>query len=262
LGGDLASQLGVTVGDHAAITLPRFDRGSLTVDNFDVLIAGVASKDVPAFESRRVIMPVEDLRAILANGDVFSKVNVRLARPDQQKQVLATLKSRLGPGIRLTSWQDMNASFFAALMQERVAMTVIISLVTLVALSNIMSSMVLLVRHKAREIAILRTCGMSRYSIAKVFIGVGATIGLAGEAAGLGIGFGLKAAKDAIARALLAATPHPSVDLNALLSLPLSISAGETAWIVALVSIGILGSTLYPAIRAAAVDPASVLRYT
>ena len=262
LGSGLASQLGVTVGDHAAVTLPRFDRGSLNVENFDFLITGIVSTDVYAFDSRRVIMPVDDLRTILANGDTFSKISIRLTEPGQQKEVLASLKKRLGSGTVFTTWQDMNAALFAALTQERLAMTIIISLVTLIALSNILSSMVMLVRHKAREIAILRTCGMSRYSIAKVFVGVSAVIGLTGEVAGLGLGFGLKAAKDSIARGLLAVTPHPPIELNVFLSLPLTISGGETAWIIALVSTGVLLSTIYPAIRAAAVDPASVLRYT
>ena len=262
LGSGLASQLGVTVGDHVAVTVPSFAAGSLTVDNFDFAVTGIVSTDVYAFDSRRAIMPAADLRRILHRGEAFNRINVRLSHPDQQPSVVAVLKSRLGPGIRLTTWQQMNHALFSALAQERLAMTVIISLVTLIALSNILSSMVMLVGYKAREIAILRTVGMSRYSIAKVFVGVGTAIGLAGEAAGLSVGFGLRAAKDTIAHGLLAVAPHPSVELDVFLSLPLMISGEEVAWIITLVSTGVLISTLYPALRAAAIDPASVLRYT
>jgi lipoprotein-releasing system permease protein len=156
----------------------------------------------------------------------------------------------------------MNAALFSALSQEKLPMTVVISIVTIIALSNILSSMVMLVRYKSREIAILRTVGMSRRSIAKVFVGVGAAIGFAGETAGLGVGLSLKAAKDPITQAIAAHTARPSMELDVLLSLPLAISGTEITWVVALVSIGVLLSTFYPAMRAAAIDPASVLRHT
>ncbi len=107
-------------------------------------------------------------------------------------------------------------------------MTLIMSLVTLIALSNVLSSMVKLVRYKAREIAILRTMGMSRYSTAKVFV-VGATIGFVGELAGLALGFGLKAAKDPVTAGVSAMMDHPPIELDVLLSLPLVISSTEIA---------------------------------
>lgn len=262
LGSDLADRLGIAPGDHAAITMVRFDRDGLAVDNHDLAVSGVVSTQVQAFDSRRVIMPIADLRAILRTDSVASKINVRLSDPERQDAVVAAIKERLGPGYTVATWQSMNATLFTALAQERLAMTLIISLVTLIALSNVLSSMVMLVRYKVREIAILRTMGMSRYSTAKVFIVVGVAIGLVGELAGLVLGFGLKAAKDPITAGISAMMDHPPIELNVLLSLPLVISPTEIAWIVALVAIGVVTSTIYPALRAAAVDPASVLRHT
>lgn len=262
LGSDLAGRLGIAPGDHAAITMVRFDRDGLAVDNHDLAVSGVVSTQVYAFDSRRVIMPIADLRAILRTDKLASKINVRLSDPDHQNAVVAAIRKRLGPGYTVATWQSMNAVLFGALAQERLAMTLIISLVTLIALSNVLSSMVMLVRYKAREIAILRTMGMSRYSTAKVFIVVGVTIGLVGELAGLALGFGLKAAKDPVTATVSAMMDHPPVELDVLLSLPLVISPTEIAWIVALVATGVVISTLYPAVRAAAVDPASVLRHT
>jgi lipoprotein-releasing system permease protein len=262
LGSDLADRLGIAPGDHAAITMVRFDRDGLAVDNHDLAVSGVVSTQVQSFDSRRVIMPIADLRAILRTDSVASKINVRLSDPEHQDAVVAAIKQRLGSGYTVATWQSMNATLFTALAQERLAMTLIISLVTLIALSNVLSSMVMLVRYKVREIAILRTMGMSRYSTAKVFIVVGVTIGLVGELAGLALGFGLKAAKDPITAGTSAMMDHPPIELDVLLSLPLVISPTEIAWIVALVAIGVVTSTIYPALRAAAVDPASVLRHT
>lgn len=262
LGSDLAERLGVAPGDHAAITMVRFDRDELAVDNHDLAISGVISTQVYAFDTRRVIMPIADLRAILRTDRLATRINVRLSDPDDQDAVAAAIRHRLGPGYTVATWQSMNTVLFAALAQERLAMTVIISLVTLVALSNILSSMVMLVRYKAREIAILRTMGMSRYSTAKVFIAVGAAIGFAGELSGLALGFGLKSAKDPLTVFASGMLDHPSIELEVLQSLPLAISPTEIIWIVALVAIGVVISTLYPALRAAAVDPAMVLRHT
>jgi lipoprotein-releasing system permease protein len=262
LGSDLADRLGIAPGDHAAITMVRFDRDGLAVDNHDLAVSGVVSTKVHSFDSRRVIMPIADLQAILRTDSAASKINVRLSDPEHQDAVVASIKERLGPGFTVATWQNMNAVLFAALAQERLAMTLIMSLVTLIALSNVLSSMVMLVRYKTREIAILRTMGMSRYSTAKVFVVVGATIGFVGELAGLALGFGLKAAKDPVTAGVSAMMDRPPIELDVLLSLPLVISPTEIAWIVALVSIGVVISTLYPALRAAAVDPASVLRHT
>ena len=262
LGSDLADRLGIAPGDHAAITMVRFDRDGLAVDNHDLAVSGVVSTKVHSFDSRRVIMPIADLQAILRTDSAASKINVRLSDPEHQDAVVASIKERLGPGFTVATWQNMNAVLFAALAQERLAMTLIMSLVTLIALSNVLSSMVMLVRYKAREIAILRTMGMSRYSTAKVFVVVGATVGFVGELAGLALGFGLKAAKDPVTAGVSAMMDRPTIEFDVLLSLPLVISPTEIAWIVALVSIGVVISTLYPALRAAAVDPASVLRHT
>lgn len=262
IGSDLAARLGVGIGEHAAITSIRHDGEILTVANYDFIVSGIISTDVYTFNSRRAIMPVDDLRTILGTKSAATRINVRLVNPDTQNAVVKTIRNSLGHDYSLATWQSMNRVLFSALKQERVAMTIIISMVTLIALSNILSSMVMLVRYKSREIAILRTMGMSRKSIARVFVGVGAAIGLAGEAAGLGVGLTLKAAKDPITQTLRMQIAHPSAELDVLLSLPLAISGGEITWIVALVSSGVLLSTLYPAVRAAAIDPAAVLRHT
>jgi len=262
IGSDLATRLGVSLGEHAAISAVRNDNGTLSLANYDFVVSSIVNTDVYAFDSRRVIMPVDDLRPILNRTALATKVSVRLRDSGDQNVVMTAIRRKLGSDYITTTWQSMNIVLFTALSQEKMAMTIVISIVTIIALSNILSSMVMLVRYKSREIAILRTMGMSKQSVAKVFVGVGAVIGLAGEAAGLGVGLSLKAAKDPIAQALATHIARPSMELDILLSLPLAISGSEITWVVALVSVGVLLSTLYPAMRAAAIDPASVLRHT
>ena len=262
IGSDLATRLGVGLGDHAAISTIQNDGGTLGLANYDFVVSSIISMDVYAFDSRRAIMSVNDLRPILNSATSATKVSVRLKESDAQDTVLALMRQHLPAGYMFSTWQSMNIVLFTALWQEKIAITIVISIVTLIALSNILSSMVMLVRYKSREIAILRTMGMSKKSVVKVFVGVGAIIGLAGEVAGLGVGLSLKAAKDPITQALRTQFSHPPIELDVLLSLPLAISGNEIAWIVALVSAGVFLSTLYPAIRASAIDPATVLRYT
>lgn len=261
IGSDLATRLGVGLGEHAAVSAVRNDKGTLSLANYDFVVSSIVSTDVYAFDSRRVIMPIDDLRPIL-NRTALTKISVRLRDSDDQNRVMNAIRHKLGSNYITTTWRSMNIVLFTALSQEKLAMTIVISIVTIIALSNILSSMVMLVRYKSREIAILRTMGMSKQSVAKVFVGVGAVIGLAGEAAGLGVGLSLKAAKDPIAQALATHIARPSMELDILLSLPLAISGSEITWVVVLVSVGVLLSTLYPAMRAAAIDPASVLRHT
>lgn len=262
LGGDLAARLGVVPGDHAAISQIRNSNGSIGLVSYDFTVSGIVDTGVYTFDSRRAIVPVDDLRVILSTSAMADKVSVTLKNPDLQDIVIARMR-RLHPvGYTISTWQSMNTALFSALSQERLAMTVVISMVTLIALSNILSSMVMLVRYKSREIAILMTMGMSKKSVAKVFVGVGALIGFSGEVAGFGLGLGLKIAKDPITHLLRAHSLHPPIELDVMLSIPLAISTTEVAWIAALVSAGVFLSTLYPAIRASAIDPATVLRYT
>ncbi len=262
IGSDLATRLGVGLGEHAAVSAVRNDNGTLSLANYDFVVSSIVSTDVYAFDSRRVNMPIDDLRPILNRNALATKISVRLKDSDDQYRVMSAIRHKLGSNYVTTTWQSMNIVLFTALSQEKLAMTIVISIVTIIALSNILSSMVMLVRYKSREIAILRTMGMSKQSVAKVFVGVGAVIGLAGEAAGFGVGLSLKAAKDPIAQALATHIARPSMELDILLSLPLAISGSEITWVVALVSVGVLLSTLYPAMRTAAIDPASVLRHT
>ncbi len=262
LGSDLAGRLGVGIGDHAAIASVRYDGANVSVANYEFTVSGIFRTDVYAVDGRRVIMSADDLRSVLGMSSLATRINVVLDDLESQETTLEAIRNAIGNGYDIATLRNLNKALFGALDQERLAMTVVISIVTMIALSNIMSSMVMLARYKAREIAILRTMGMSRASVAKVFVGVGAAMGLAGEAAGLGVGLALKAAKGPLAELVRGQVAGPSAELDALLTLPLAITGAEIGWIVVIVASGVVLSTLYPALRAAGTDPATVLRYT
>lgn len=263
VGSGLARRLGAVLGDRIAMSLmtndPDAGPGMRTVG---FRLSGIVETGGASYDEKRAVVTRDALRRLLGVGDIASRVDVTLADERRVEGVRGDLRRRLGKSAIIRGWRETNASLFAALATEKVAMAVLLSLVTIVALFNIMSSLVMLVRFKTREIAILRTMGATQATIARVFVAVGSGIGATGVAVGLALGLGLVAAKNPLAGLARAAVARRSVELDVLLSLPLTISPSEVAWIVGTVMTGLVASTLYPAIKAASTDPASVLRYT
>jgi lipoprotein-releasing system permease protein len=256
----LADRLGIGTGSPVAVTTTRVDRaGQLTVVSTPLIVAGIYRTGAPAYDDARVIAPLAGMQRLFARGDVASRIDVAAIDAAAATRLAPRLRARLTPRAIVHDWRDLNAAMVAALAQEHVAMAAIVAMVTVIALANILSTMGMLVRFKAREIAMLRTLGMSAGSVARVFVAVGVAIGLAGELAGVMLGLGLKAAKDPVADAVVH-WAGPSPELAVFRDLPLVLPPAELAAILAAVMAGILLATLAPAARAAALDPARILR--
>ncbi len=261
IGTGLADRLGTGIGDAIAVTTARVDAdGQWAIASTPLTVAGIYRTGAAAYDDQRVIASLADMQRVFGRGDVASRIDVAARDEDAVARLAALLRSRLAGPIIVHDWRDLNATLVRGMAQEHVAMAAIVAMVTVIALANILSTMGMLVRFKAREIAILRTTGMSTGSVARVFLAVGVAIGLTGEIAGLLLGLGLKASKDMIADAVWR-WAGPSPELAILRDLPLALPAAELAVIAAGVLAGVVSASLIPAMRAARLDPARILRH-
>ena len=152
-------------------------------------VAAIFEVGVYDYDKAFVIMPMEDAQTLLMLGDAVGMIEVKTVDADRVGEILEPLRARLSSGVLVTDWRSMNSALFEALQVERVVMFVVLSIIILVAVFNILSSLIMLVRAKTRDIAILRTMGASRRGVMKIFMTVGVSIGVLGIVAGLVLGF-------------------------------------------------------------------------
>ena len=206
---------------------------------------------------------MQDAQELLLMGDQVGMVEIQTTNPDKVEDIIAPLRPVVqGKGV-MVDWRQMNSALFQALEVERVAMFVVLSLIVLVAVFNILSSLIMLVRAKTRDIAILRTMGASRRGMMKVFMTVGVTIGSLGIVLGVILGAIFLYFRQNVVNFIQAITGEnlwdPSVRF--LTDLPAKPDPIEVTAIILIALILSFLSTLYPAWKAASTDPVQVLRY-
>jgi lipoprotein-releasing system permease protein len=265
IGSRLAEQLGAYPGTEISLISPE-GRSTVvgTVPRIVTYTVGaVFEVGIYDYDKAFVVMPMQDAQALLLMGDEVGIVEIQTTNPDRVEEILAPLQRIIrGRGI-LVDWRQMNSALFEALEVERVAMFVVLSLIVLVAVFNILSSLIMLVRAKTRDIAILRTMGASRRGMMKVFVTVGVTIGSLGIILGIILGAIFLFFRQAVVDAIQAVTGQnlwdPSVRF--LTDLPSKTDPFEVTAIVLTALILSFLATLYPAWKAAGTDPVQVLRY-
>lgn len=267
----------VAIGSRLAETLGAYPGSQITLWNPEgrSTVVGTVPREVTYtvgaifeigvydYDKAFVIMPMQDAQQLLLMGDEVGMIEIQTSNPDRVQEILAPLqKLARGKGV-IVDWRQMNSALFEALEVERVAMFVVLSLIVLVAVFNILSSLIMLVRAKTRDIAILRTMGASRRGMMKVFMTVGVTIGSLGIMLGIVLGAIFLFFRQNVVNAIQTITGQnlwdPSVRF--LTDLPAKTDPFEVTAIVLTALILSFLATLYPAYKAASTDPVQVLRY-
>ena len=265
IGSRLAENLGLQLGDSITIINPagRSTPFGTVPRQVSYQVAAIFEVGVYDYDKAFVIMPMEDAQTLLLLGDVVGMIEVETVNADQVGAILQPLAGKVAGRAVVTDWRQMNASLFEALAVERVAMFVVLSIIVLVAVFNILSSLIMLVRAKTRDIAILRTMGASRAGLVKIFMTVGVTIGSLGMAAGMVLGFTFLFFRQSVVNAIQFLTGQNLWDpsIRFLTELPAKPDPVEITIICLMAMIFSFLATLYPAFKAANTDPVQVLRY-
>lgn len=265
IGTRLAHALRVNVGDQITLVSPR---GAVTPfgtapRSKPYPVLAVFELGMSEYDKTMIFMPLREAQRYFSKPDDVDVLELFVDDPEKIDDYRKDLVKALGPTMHVTDWRQRNETFFTVLEVERNVMFIILSLIVLVAALNIISGLIMLVKDKSRDIAVLRTMGASKGAVMRVFLITGASIGIVGTLAGLVLGIVFCHYIDEIRAGVswLSGTQLFDPNVYYLTRLPAEINPTETAFIVLMALVVSILATLYPSWRASKLDPVEALRY-
>ncbi len=265
VGSRLARRLGLGVGDAVTLLSPQ---GTATAFGMvprsrAYTIAGTFEVGNSMYDGGYVFMPLKAAQLYFRLGDAVTGIELVVTDPIAMGTARLMIAEVIGGRGRIVDWEQQNAQFFGAIEVERNVMFVILTLIVLVAALNVDSSLIMLVKDKGRDIAILRTMGATRAMVMRIFFITGAAIGVVGTFVGLALGVAFAANIETIRGWVegLTGTDLFAAEIYFLSKLPARIDLDEVILVVAIALTLSFLATVYPSWRAARLDPVEALRY-
>ena len=263
IGRVLAAELGAQPGDTVTVLLPRADSdGNLVPEIGAFTISGLFEIGLADHDATLALVPLADLESLAgsaAPAGVRIKFDDALAAPNLARE----LATQMGPGLQVRDWTEDHAAYFHAIRLEKTMMTAILMLIVAVAAFNIVASLVMVVSDKRTDIAILRTLGLSRGAVVTIFMTQGTVIGWLGTGAGVALGLALAYHVDVIVPFIerLFRFQIFDADVYYITAIPSEVHMTDVGLVAAVALLLTAAATFYPALRAAATQPAEALRY-
>lgn len=265
VGSGFAEKLGLAVGDKISLVSPDGDATPFGISPRlkTYTVGAVYEVGMSDYDAGIIFMPLREAQLFFNQEGQVQSLEVFLQNPDNVDIMRGRLEAALGREAYMTDWRQRNQSFFSTLQVERNVMFIILSLIILVAALNIISGLVMLVKDKGHDIAVLRTIGAKRGAVMRIFMITGATIGVSGTFFGVALGMVTCANLQHI-QALISRLSGVDVfnkDIYFLSSLPVKVDSGQTAMVVIMALALSFLATLAPAWYASRLDPVEALRY-
>ena len=261
----LATKMGVVPGDEITLISPN---GKVTafgtvprMKSYQVI--GTFELGMFEYDANYIFMPLESAQKYFGLPGSVTNIDVTLDNDEMLKPVRRTIEESVGAGAYVFDWKQSNAAFFNAIAVERNVMFLILTLIILVAAFNIITGLIMLVKDKGRDIAVLRTMGASKGMIMRIFMMDGAFIGVVGTSLGLVLGLLFCHNIENIRQFLqtIAGRDLFSAEIYFLSQLPARVDTAEVAVVAGISLLLSFLATIYPAYRAAKFDPVEALRY-